>query len=50
MALGSSKRADQQLYARLIENLALSKAETDVSMELQIPQADIDALMAILIK
>ena len=50
MALGSSKRADQQLYARLIEGLALSKAETDVSMELQIPQADIDALMAILIK
>ena len=50
MALGASKRPDQQLYARLIENLALARTGTDVSMDLLVPQTDIDALMAILIK
>ncbi|HSI88896.1 MAG TPA: hypothetical protein VK918_07550 [Pyrinomonadaceae bacterium] len=50
MALGASKRPDQQLYARLIENLTLGRTGTDVSMDLRVPQTDVDALMAILVK
>ncbi|MDM7921090.1 MAG: hypothetical protein QUS14_02230 [Pyrinomonadaceae bacterium] len=50
MALGSSKRADQQLYARLIDNVQFSRVGTEVSMDLVVPQADIDQLMGILTK
>lgn len=49
-ALGSSKRTDQQLYARLIEKLVVARSGTEVSMDLVVPQADLDQLMAILTK
>lgn len=50
MALGSSKRPDQQLYARLIENVQFGRVGTEVSMDLVVPQADLDQLMSILTK
>lgn len=50
MALGSSKRADQQLYARLIEKVQFARSGTEVSMDLAVPQSDLDQLMAILTK
>lgn len=50
MALGSSKRPDQQLYARLIERVKLSRNGSDVSFDISVPQADVDQLMAILVK
>lgn len=50
MALGSSKRTDQQLYARLIEKVQFARSGTEVSMDLAVPQADLDQLMAILTK
>lgn len=50
MALGSSKRADQQLYARLIERVKLARNGSDVSFDISVPQTDIDQLMAILVK
>ena len=50
MALGSSKRPDQQLYARLIERVKLARNGSDVSFDISVPQTDIDQLMAILVK
>lgn len=49
-ALGKSTRADQQLYARLIERLKLGRIGAEVSLDLTIPQNDLDQLMAILTK
>jgi hypothetical protein len=48
--LSSSKRPDQQLYARLLEKAKFTRSGTDISLDLQIPQSDVDQLMAILIK
>ncbi len=48
--LGGSSRADQQLYARLLENAVIARQDTEVSLNLSVPQGDIDALMAILVK
>lgn len=48
MLLGGSKRPDQQLYARLISNAKLSRSGADVSLDLRVPQDDIDALLAVL--
>lgn len=50
MLLGSSKRPDQQLYARLLEQAKLSRSGTEVSLDIQVPKADMDILMGILIK
>lgn len=50
MALGSSKRPDQQLYARLIEKVKFGRSGSEVSLDLEIPKADMDMLMGILIK
>jgi len=44
--LGSSKRADQQIYARLIENAKLAVKANVVSLDVTVPQADIDAMLA----
>ncbi len=49
-ALGSSKRPDQQLYARLIQNVKLSRNGSEISIDLTIPQGDVDLLMAMLTK
>jgi hypothetical protein len=48
--LGSSRRADQQLYARLIQNLKLSRNGNEISIDLSIPQSDLDLLVAMLTK
>lgn len=50
MLLSGSKRPDQQLYARLINNAKISKLGSDVALDLSIPQSDLDALVAILNK
>lgn len=50
MLLGGSKRSDQQLYARLIEKVKLSRNANEVSIDLALLQSDIDELMAILKK
>jgi len=44
--LGNSNRADQKMYGRLINNVKITQAETDVSLSIAIPQADVNALMA----
>ena len=44
--LGGSKRADQQIYARLIENAKLGVKANVVSLDVLVPQADIDAMLA----
>ena len=48
--LGGSKREDQQLYARLIAAAKFSRKDAEISMDLVIPQKDIDMLVAILAK
>lgn len=48
--LGNSKKPDQQLYGRLLENAVISRKVNEVSLSLAIPKNDIDALMAILLK
>ncbi|MBX3243953.1 MAG: hypothetical protein KF685_05810 [Acidobacteria bacterium] len=48
--LGGSKREDQQLYARLIAAAKFSRKDAEISMDLIIPQKDIDMLVAILAK
>lgn len=50
MLLGGSKRVDQQLYARLIEKVKLSRNANEVSIDLALLQTDIDELLAILKK
>ncbi|MBX3299925.1 MAG: hypothetical protein KF736_10740 [Acidobacteria bacterium] len=42
--LGRSKREDQRRYARLIESIKVAQAGTDVSLDVTIPKADIDAM------
>jgi len=44
--LGNSNRADQKMYGRLIDSLKITQAETDVSLSIALPQADVNALMA----
>ncbi len=46
--LKNSKRADQQVYARLVENAKITLRDTDVSIDLKVPQADVDRLVATL--
>jgi hypothetical protein len=45
-ALGSSKRADQQVYARMVENAKIVQAGNEITLDLQVPQADINVLIA----
>lgn len=46
--LGNSSRADQQLYARLLENSKLSVTGTEVGLELIVPQSDLDMLVGMI--
>jgi len=43
---GGSKRADQKIYGRMIKNAKIESRGNDVSLEVMIPQADIDSLLA----
>ncbi len=44
--LGGSKRADQQVYGRMLSNAKLNVRGSDVVMDLLVPQSDIDILLA----
>jgi hypothetical protein len=46
MFLGSSKRADQKVYARMLGNTKLVVRGSDVNLDLLVPQTDIDILIA----
>lgn len=43
--LGSSKGADKQVYARMIENAKFTRTGSEVNFELQVPQSDIDIII-----
>lgn len=43
--LGSSKRTDQQVYGRMIKNTKIDLRGTDVTLDLTVPQGDIDILV-----
>ena len=44
--LGGSKRADQQVYSRMIKNAKIASRANEVTLDLLVPQADIDILVA----
>jgi hypothetical protein len=44
--LGNSKRPDQQIYGRMIKNAKFAAHGAEVTLELTVPQADIDTLVA----
>ena len=48
--LGASKAADKQLYARLLANVRITQVGNELSLDLAIPQSDIDLLVAVLHK
>lgn len=43
--LGGNKNADKQVYARMLENVNITRNGTEVSLDLQVPQSDIDVLL-----
>lgn len=43
--LGGSKREDQKMYARLLENAKISRNGTEVSLDLQVQQSDMNILV-----
>jgi hypothetical protein len=46
MAFAGKKRPDQQVYARMIDAAKLSISGTSVTVDVQVPQADLDVLIA----
>ncbi|HRI04437.1 MAG TPA: hypothetical protein PLL77_11905 [Pyrinomonadaceae bacterium] len=44
--LGGSKRSDQQVYSRMIKNAKIASRANEVTLDLLVPQADIDILVA----
>ena len=45
--LGGAKGADKQVYVRMIENAKFSAKGNEVMFDLQVPQSDIDVLVAL---
>ncbi|MCY7374774.1 MAG: hypothetical protein LH472_02225 [Pyrinomonadaceae bacterium] len=43
--IGGSKGADKQVYSRMIENAKITRSLLEVSLDLQVPQSDIDILL-----
>ena len=43
--LGASKRLDQQVYGRMLQNAKFAARGTDVTLDLAVPQGDIDILV-----
>lgn len=43
--LGSSRDADKKVYARMLENLKISRAGNEISLDLLVPQTDINILI-----
>ncbi|HXG85445.1 MAG TPA: hypothetical protein VNI84_15595 [Pyrinomonadaceae bacterium] len=48
--LGGAKGADKQLYSRLVENVKIARAADEVTLDLQVPQSDINFLLDKFIK
>ena len=48
--IGSSKKPENAVYARLIDNAKLTRAGADVALDLTVAQSDIDLLLAALVK
>jgi hypothetical protein len=44
--LGGSKKPEQKVLARVVDNAKIAKAGSDVTVDISIPQSDIDALLA----
>jgi hypothetical protein len=45
MFLSGNKNADKQVYARMIENANVTRNGTEVSLNLEVPQSDIDVIV-----
>lgn len=43
--LGSSKNADKQVYARMVENASIRRVENAVMLDLSVPKSDIDIIV-----
>jgi hypothetical protein len=43
--LGGSKSADKRVYGRMIENAKITRTTSEVSLDLQVPQTDINILL-----
>ena len=43
--LGGSKSADKQVYARMLENAKIVRTTSEVALDLQVPQTDINILL-----
>jgi hypothetical protein len=43
--LGGAKGADKQVYARMIDNVKFTQAGSEVTLDLSVPQSDIDILV-----
>ena len=44
--IGGGKGADKQVYSRMIENAKITRSATEVNLDLQVPQTDINILLA----
>lgn len=45
MVLSGNKNADKQVYARMLENASITRAGTEVSLDLEVAQSDIDVIV-----
>lgn len=45
---GNSKRADQQMYGRLIDNAKVTQRLNSITLQLDVPQADLDKLVGLI--
>jgi hypothetical protein len=45
--IGSAKGADKKVFARMIDNARITNNGTDVMLDLQVPQSDIDILVGL---
>ncbi len=43
--LGSSKSADKKVYGRMVENAKIAQAGNEITLDLQVPQADINVIL-----
>lgn len=43
--LGGQKSADKQVYARMVENVKFARSANEISVDLQVPQSDINVLI-----
>lgn len=45
--LGGSKNPDKQVYGRMLDNAKITRAASEVSLDLQVPQSDINILLGV---